>query len=408
MESKQTGMSGQASKLMAVNELFYKMPAPLSVTVVTTNKKQYSTRNEYLPGQTVVFDLNCNSAVDAEKSFIKFTIQCTAGTPDINFGGSTALNVIREVRIMSKNGAELDRISNFNHWVRHYIRNCVPEDDFRTYSELWGFNLTTPNIAVNASQTFVFPLAFLSGIFRPHGKVKLPPQLLSGARMELVLEDTSTAVITPLGASGYKMLNPEISLSEHSLGDNALKVLAEESANNGLEITYDRVFVASESNGTVSQFNTQIKKAVSQCTSIIAEPKNTTLLNAPNFDSFLSVPGSTEFSKYQFRLASSYFPNQEVDDIREAWYYASKICDRHKMASFATYATYTGLGDFHVATQIKSDDEITSSGLPINNSASLAVNIETNVASTTPKTYFLYMTYTALARCFISQVSVKI
>lgn len=399
--------NNQTSRLMAVNEVYYKMPAPLSVTVNTTNKKQYSTRNEYSAGQTVVFDLNCNAAVDCEKSFIKFSINCDTGQ-SVAFGTGSALNVIREVRLMSKNGAELDRISNYNHWARHYMRNCIPDDDIRLYTQLWGFNSSTPAITVGTSQTFVLPLKFLSGIFRPHGGVKLPPQLLSGARMELVLEDVKTACVAPVGlASTYKMLNPEISLAEHSLADNALKVLSEEAANNGLEITYDRVFVASESNGTTSQFNTQIKKAVSQCQSIIAEPKLTNLLNNENFDSFNCLTGA-EFRKYQFRLASSYFPNQEVDDIREAYFYASNICDRHKMASYVTFPGYSGNFDFHVASQIKSDDEITSSGLPINNSASLAVNIETDPASTNAKTYFLYMTYTALARCFISQVSVKI
>jgi hypothetical protein len=399
--------NNQTSRLMAVNEVYYKMPAPLSVSVLTTNKKQYSSRNEYKPGQTVVFDLNCNSAVDCEKSFIKYTINCDAGL-SVSFGSGSALNVIREVRIMSKNGSELDRISNYNHWARHYLRNCVSEDDIRQYKEMWGFDGSTPAIAVNTSQNFVIPLKYLSGLFRPHGNVKLPPQLLSGARIELVLEDTVTACIAPVGiASTYKMLDPEISLSEHHLADNALKVLSEEAANNGLEVTYDRVFVASESNGTVSQFNTQIKKAVSQCTSIAAEPKSTNLLNSPAFDSFASVVG-TEFRKYQFRLASSYFPNQEVDDIKEAYFYSSKICDRHKMNSYVTYPFYSAGFDFCVASQIKSDDEITSSGLPINNSASLAVNVETDPASTTAKTYFLFMTYTALARCFISQVSVKI
>jgi hypothetical protein len=404
MDSKQ---NNQENRLLAINELHYVMPAPLSVSVQTTNKKQYSTRNEYLPSQTVVFDLNCNAAVDCEKSFITFKITCDAGT-SVSFGSGSGLNVIREVRIMSKSGSELDRISNFNHWARHYMRNCVSQDEIEMYDQLWGFNLSTPAIALNQTQNFVFPLKFLSGLFRPHGGVKLPPQLLSGARIELVLESSDVACISPVGPqSTYKMLNPEISFAEHSLSDNVLKIISENAANNGLELTYDRVFIASESNGTTSQFNTQLKKAVSQCTSLIVEPKLTNLLNAPNFDSFNSITGA-EFRKYQFRVASSYFPNQEVDEIKEAYFYASKICDRHKLKSYITYPTYSGAFDFHMASQIKSDDEITSSGLAINNSSSLAVNIEMDPLSTNAKTYFMYMTYTALARCFISQVSVKI
>ena len=404
MDSKN---NNQANRLLAVNELHYQMPAPLSVSTVTTNKKQYSTRNEYLPAQTIVFDINCNAAIDCDKSFITFKVLCDSGQ-SVSFGSGSGLNVIREVRIMSKSGSELDRISNFNHFARHYMRNCVSEDEIRMYDQLWGFNLSTPAIAVNQSQTFVFPLKFLSGLFRPHGGVKLPPQLMSGARIELVLESVDTACIIPVGVtSTYKVLDPQISLSEHSLSDNVLKILSENAANNGLEITYDRVFTASESNGTVSAFNTQIKKAVSQCTSLIVEPKFSNLLAAPTFDSFNSITGA-EFRKYQIRVASSYFPNQECDEVKEAYFYASQICDRHKLKPYITYPTYVGAFDFHVGSQIKSDDEITSSGLAINNSASLAVNIEMDPASTQAKTYYMYMTYTALARCFISQVSVKI
>lgn len=401
------GMQSQtnSSRLMAINELFYKMPAPLSVSVVTTHKKQYSTRNLYTPGQTIVFDINCNSAVDCDKSYLKFGVTAT-GAGSINWQTGSALNVIREVRIMSKNGAELDRINNFNVFARYFMRNCISVDEFEKYGALWGVNGGV--VALNSTEYYVFPLKLISGLFRPHGNVKLPPALLSGARIELVLEDNDNA-ITGNPGTVYQLLNPEIQLSEHSLSDNALKVLTEESANNGLEITYPRVFVSSENVGLNSSFNTQIKKAVSQCTKIIVVPQPTVVINNINLDSFGSLFFG-EFRKYQFRVGSSYFPNQEVTDVKEAYQLSSQVCDMHKIRPYVRYTEYTlnNNPDFSLAAQIKADDEISSSGLAINNSASLAVSIQTDPTSTTAKTYFMLMEYTALARVFLSQVSVKV
>lgn len=392
----------QTSRLMAVNEMFYKMPAPLSVSVVTTQKKQYASRNLYTAGQTVVFDIQCNAAVDPEKSYIKFDIKNTGLT--FLWGSGSALNVIREVRITSKNGAELDRISNFNMYARYHMKNCVAQEELEQYGDLWGYAGT---INAGNQESYVIPLKLISGLFRPHGHVKLPPSLLSGSRIELVLEDASNACFG--AGAAYEMINPEIQLQEHQLSDNALKVLTEEAANNGLELTYDRIFVASESNGTNSQFNTLIKKAVSQATKIAVVPVPTVNINNALADSFVSIVGGVEFSKYQFRLASSYFPNQEVNNIKEAYCISSQVCDMHKTRPAVKYVDYIGAGgDFSLASQIKSDDEISSSGMAINNSASLAVNIETNPVSIVAKTHFIFLTYTALARCFISQISVKI
>lgn len=400
-ENKESRNGDQNSRLLAVNSMFYRMPKPLSVSVVTTQKKQYSSRNEYLPKQTIIFDLNCNSAVNCDKSYMKITVQ--ALNQALSFESGSVMNLFSEIRILSKNGAELDRISNANHWYRYYIRNCIPQDKLDEYGFWWGSDGTA--LTTNSTRDYIIPLSFISGLFRPHGGVKLPPQLLSGARIEIELEEAAQAVFGVVGVN-YVVYNPEIQLDESTVNDNILKILSEESANNGLEITYDRVFSQKESIGTQTTFNTQIKKAVSQCTKVVVVPINSAEQNQSIYDSFKSLNGSAEFKKYQFRLASNYFPNQEVNSIAEAHILSSQVCEQKAIRPYNIPSTYVA-DHYYLASQIKTDEDISSSGIAINNSSSLAVNIESQLTAN-EKTYNVFMVYTALARAFLSQVSVKI
>ena len=397
MENKERS-GDMNSKILNVNGLFYKMPQPLSTSIVSTWKKQYASRNEYQPSQTVVFDLNCNAAVDPKKSYFKVNVLGLLSNSVLNAG---VMSCIREVRILSKNGSELDRISNFNHWGHFYSRNIVPLETYEDDAVMAGFGAT---IVTTTATTFILPLHYLSGLFRPHGGVKLPPQLLSGCRIEMVLEDANNA-LTAGAAASYTWLNPEIQLYEHTLSDSSLKVLSSESANNGLEITYPRVFVVSEVQGTNEQYDTQIKKAVSQCTQVITVPKLTSDQNNLAENSFRSIV-STAFSKFQFRLASSYFPNQEINDVREAYHISRSVKPLKEGRKALTDLGEYQNEDFYVGSIIKTDGDISSSGLAINNSASLAIKVETTGGLN--KTFFTFMEYTALARCFLSQTSVKI
>ena len=61
---------------------------------------------------------------------------------------------------------------------------------------------------------------------------------------------------------------------------------------------------------------------------------------------------------------------------------------------------------FNVSVPLKSDHEISSSGLAINNSATLALEYESSDGSN--KVFFTFLVYTALARVFLQQTTTKI
>jgi hypothetical protein len=119
----------------------------------------------------------------------------------------------------------------------------------------------------------------------------------------------------------------------------------------------------------------------------------------------LDATNAGAFSKFQYRLASNYFPYQPVENLEEAFQISKTAFERAdphlKLNNPLTYKT----SNFIVAVPLKSEHSISSSGLAVNNSANVALEYEGNAQN---KIYYTFLVYTSLARVFLSQVSVKI
>ena len=394
--------SNANAMVLQTNGLRYVMPKPLSTSLVRTFKKQYSQRQTYGPAETIVFDLNVSGQVDPEVSYLTFKLSSDQA---FAFADGSVGNIIREIRIQSKNGVELDRIQNFNAW--NYIRiNTMEDGDELAFKGL----LTGHQIAnfVAAGAQFVLPCSHLSGLFRPHVKgQKIPSHMLSGARIEITLENVNRALIGN-GNTTYTVEKPTFNLMEHTLNDNTLKVLTEESANNGLEYVYDRVFTSIETTNN-NTLHTQIKKAVSQATCVVTTVHLASAQSQQNADSFATTPPANGvFEKYQYRIASNYFPQLAVDNVAEAYMVSQSAFNPERVKGWNSNNGVVNYNSdqFHVSVPLKSDHEISSSGLAINNSATLALEYESSDAQN--KIYYTFLVYTALARCFLNQVTVKI
>ena len=420
--------------VMSTNGLRYVMPQPLSTTLVRTHKKQYSQRQTYSPGDTIVFDLNVSGQVDPEKSYLTFEVVVEAkgaGVNQVAFdyeGGigetlginthQSALALIRDWRIQSKNGVELDRIQSLN--VYSHIHNTMNFDNDwmlghkKSLGIFQNFGESDSSKLVDGKSTktvrFTIPCQMISGFFRPHVKgQKIPNHLLSGARVELQLESSARAFCMK-GATGdstltYTVNNPQFVFMEHTLNDNTLKVLTQESANNGLEYVYDRVFTSLETTAN-QQVETQIKKAVSQGTAIVTAVYPAADQNLLGASGFKTHP-STILGSYQYRIASNYFPHQQVENASEAYFVSQYTFDGMRDRKAPAFdETRFNDGNFYVGVPLKSDHSISSSGLAINNSATAAFSFR--ATDTGNKVYYTFLVYTALARCFLSQVSVKV
>ena len=398
-----TESSSANSMVLASNGLRYTLPKPLSTTLVRTFKKNYSQRQSYSETDTIVFDLNVTGQVDPEVSYLTFKLSSDQG---FKFGINGACSIIRDIRISSKNGVELDRIQSFNAWSHLYLSSMVDAAKLAKTGKTAGIAST---FALVTQHNIVIPLTWLSGLFRPHVKgQKVPSHMLSGARIEIQLESVGRALERSTGTSptAYQVDKATLCMMEHTLNDNTLKVLTEESANNGLEYVYDRVFTSPETSAN-AVFNNQIKKAVSQATAVITTVHLPANQNNIAANSFESLDPSGVFSKFQYRLGSNYFPHQVCDTLEEAYQITESTYDstREKAVVSATSFTEYESKFFAVGVPLKSEHSISSSGLAVNNSATIALEFEGDASN---KIYYTFLIYTALARCFLNQTTVKI
>ena len=393
------------ASILALNGLRYTMPAPLSTTLIRTHKKQFSQRTSYTPGSTIVFDLNVSGFIDPELSYMKFSVQAVGA--DAGFGSTgSACNLFRDIRIQSKTGVELDRIQHLNEYSVYRVNYTQDVDKNTEIAGLTGQANGSAAVTAAAPVDFLLPMSWLSGLYRPSVKGQMiPPHLIAGARIEIQLETFSRALVSAGATTDYVLTNPVIVHMEHALNDNTLKAITSESQT-GLEYAYPRVFSTQESSANAT-FNHQIKKAVSQATEIFTAVHPTVGQNAIAVDSFLSIVSPPASSSFQYRLGSSYFPHQVVQSNAEAYMISKQGWKNSKEDGVATasFANWTTNGLYCVGVPLKTDHSISSSGVAINNSATLEL---TFTQTAVDKTYYSFLTYTALIKAFLSSVVAKI
>ena len=401
-----TSETSANSAILQLNGLRYKTPQALSTTLFRTHKKSYSQRQSYQALETIVFDINTSAFVDCEKSYLKFKIQATGADAGTGAIGSI-MNIFRDIRISSKNGQELDRIQSLNEYSVYRTSYELDVDQLIANQPLTGLAGGNANVTTAAPVEFIVPLTWLAGFFNPHVKgQKLPPHIWSGCRVELALESHTRAFISAGACTGYTITSPELVMMEHMPNDSTMKTVTE-SSQTGLEWTYSRVFTSLESSSNLT-VTTDIKKAVSQATNVFCAIHPTASQNLLTADSFLSIANASATSEYQFRLGSMYLPNAPVVGLKESYLMtkqAFKEGEHLKGVATASYPNYSTGGLYAIGIPLQSDNSISSSGLAVNNSATISMSY---TGDTNDKSYHLFLVYTALARGFLNSVSVKI
>jgi hypothetical protein len=416
MVSDVSNESGSADLL--TNNLVYEQPKALSLAVNRTYTNQYFQRTDYAGNKstTAVIDWNTGTSyVNVENSYLTFKIEPIGG--DANFGCGSAMNIINEIRIRSRSGTELDRVELANVWSQKDSTFQKPDSYLTTMGSAQGFSIDrSPNDAqtlfVGTPRRFTLPLSVLAPFFRPMKKQLLPPQLASGLRLELVFEDYKTALYQKTGTvTGYTITDIRMVLDTVDLTDDTQRTINMESASEGLEYAYERVYTAvSQVPSNQLQLSMQVRKAVSQAcfaTAMSFQNSDRTLVTV---DSFATLP--INYKSYQFRLGSLYFPHQRVEiasganDASEMYTLAMVTYDkmRHPYASPSlNVAQYAG-SQCVLATSFEKDMSLNMSGLPINNSRVLELNLEyTAVEHAIDVVCFL--TYCAVSRSYIDNTA---
>lgn len=404
-------------RIMAANGLMYKMPQELSTTVNKTLKKQYAQRQSYSAGQTVIFDFNTGSDyVDPSNCMLRFDFTLTADGGDpltgANFGSNSAAALIQEIRILSKNGCEVDRIQSANVLSKIIKDYCYSEEGEKML-EMAGFNRI---FIVDTAQSIVIPMGLISGFFRPIiAGMKIPAGLASGLRIELTLAQPSRA-LRRTGGTGtnlsYNIDKVEMLTMCHSLNDPTQAVLMQNSSQSGLQYSF-RSYFHSPVSTTSLAINEQVKKAVSRCNRIFCSVYDSDLVVDETQDGFASVNGADNLADYQFRVGSSYYPKESVNDLVTSWYVTEtcfdKIRDIKKYPSNVSLNEYND-GKFTLGVSIENDDRLNLSGIALNNSnvAELRLNLKPTNPAGGRRDIDLYIEYVSITNTFINKTSIKI
>jgi hypothetical protein len=416
---------------LLVNNLVYRQPSALSLATSRSYTRHFPQVQTYAATQTMVFDLTSGSSyVDCENSYLTFKIQLTsAGAPiTANFGSGSAMNLIRQVTIRSRSGTELDRVELANFWSRIDSLNTLSDAYLSRMGPMegWGPNRDSTSDPANLSSTteyrFVIPLSRLSHFFKPeHKGQKLPPQLMSGLHIEIIWEDVRTAVVLKSGAAGdfasYVVSNIAIVTDSITMTDDVQKTVNMDSATNGLEICYNRVFTSQMALPLgASSANVSVRKAVSQCKLAYTTCIDKTKILDVTADSFKSV--AYDVTTWQYRLGSLYFPKEAIQSsglaVDSAETYLNQLQAFNKLkhtheegsVSWNDFKVKAGL----LAASFERDQELELSALPVNNSRTVELDVQFEPVSSAGLTRHLitFLQYCGVARTFIDNVSSSI
>lgn len=437
MPAKEVQRSDQVSDVsqqaensdLLVNNLSYHQPQALSLAVQRSYSRQYFQRNTYVAGETAVIDFNAGTEfVDPENSYITFTVQLTAPAlqlPTAGWGQASAMNVIRQCTIKTRSGIEADRVERCNLWSAYntaftntsaYLSRQGPLEGWRTVP---GTNENPLNTVTPVR--YVIPLKRLAPFFKPITRgQKIPPQLMSGLRMELIFESAAQALFQGAGSvvtaasPSYTVSSLAIMLDSICMTDDVQRTINNQSSRDGLEYSYPRIFTAVDS-VTSSSTNTQVRKAVSQASIAYSIPllaANQQLITA---DSFRAMDWATV--SLQYRLGALYYPIQEIQDpladAREGYAQALEMWDKFKhpevessisLDDFKGTSPLVGWGI--MAVSLEKDTAMDLSGLPVNNSRVLE-NLS-RFSAAAAREVVTFLEYVSVSRSYVDNTQVSL
>ncbi len=405
---------------LMVNNLTYEQPKALSLATNRTYEKSFFQRSQYLGDRstTMVVDINSGTSfVNCGNSYLAISVQLTGIEGSFaSFGSGSAMNIVNEVRIKSRSGVELSRVQNANTWSLFDSVYNRTKQNLETVGALEGFseelNPANSTTAVDTTTKFLIPLSCISPYFRPMDGQLLPPQLASGLRIELSLEDFRTA-LTLIGGTvtGYNITDCYLQLDSVELTDETQRSINMDSAKDGLEWSYDRVYT------TLTQIpanqlttSVQVRKAVSQACYAYSIMVNSADKLDITKDSLVAVPYNSP--TFQYRLGSLYFPQQRLEnasDGSEPCMIAYETFDKlrhgfHETSvTPATFRTKFGI----MAASLERDQSLQFSGLAVNNSRTLELDAQF-VSVPENQEIITFLVYCGVARAFIDNTSVAV
>lgn len=402
--------------MLADNGVLYRAPSQLSTVVARTYKIDYAQRSSYSVGAPIIFDLNTGTSyVDPQTAILSFNLLITNVSLTQRVltwgGGLGGCSLIDSIRIISKNGVEVDRTEDAG-LLSKVLADWTLSDEGRKNAQMCdgyaspagvpaGFTVPADS---SVSANISIPMKLLSGFFRPTVKgMLIPSGLASGLRIEMSLASAARAFLAPATTLDddftYTVLNPEMLLQLSDFNDPVQSALFTQSAKSGLEYNFPAYFSTKVSNSGSTRINEQMKKAVSQankCFAVVLDKRVATDYEKIVNSGFNSMAAS-KIASFNWRLGSQFYPLEKLTRPPNYWAIGNACFDElRNMEWRPNQVDYTGFvtgGKCIAAASLDMSDRINLSGSKINNSSILELRLDLN--STDAVDIVLFLAFTA-------------
>jgi hypothetical protein len=420
---------GRAESILDLNGLKYRIPQKLSSAVSRNYRKEYSIKGSHGPSDVITFDLNTGASyVSPDSAYLsfKFNIETTdpanvAGAQYTWSGSMGAAALISEIRIVSKNGVECDRVQDAGLLATIWAKYNLSSDSSSMVDMAQGYGPNSYPIVANGATTFTndldvcIPLKYICGFFRPTVEgMLIPAGLASGLRVEISLTNQLQVPMQGLTNAkpivSYTVTQAELLLQQTQLNDPTASSLMSESAANGLEYTFPSYYSTKLNYDAATTFSTQINKAVSQ--GIRAFVAFQDPLAAPAVEilrNSMASQDAANLTAYQFRVGNAYMPQVVITRQTQKLAFAQDaMLGLHKVEYHPNQVDFDGFmtgGEAIAATSLETNDRLNLSGLMLNNSSVLALEA---TLGPDPARGTLFLEFVAVARTSLNRTQLKI
>ena len=369
-ETKKPVDDTSMNELIQVNKLMYTVPPSLSLFNTRQYIKYPAQNQTYQPSSTVIVPLsNSDVFVDGRNSYVTFDIKNT-GVADFTVGKGSFANVFNRARYIHASGVEITHALNVNEFVATHDKLSEESEFWRGQGQLMGYPAEGKDntLAAGATTSVALPLHKVITMFDSHGDKLTPPFLLSGSRLELQLE-TGVRAFVGAGAQNYEISNVEVVLDSYILSDAAFSVMEKMSAAGLIEYTYQEYEII-EGASAVNSINMEMTKSIGRATAaygvVTGDAQETDVAQ----DLFANIDAA-QITQYQWRVNSLYLPALPATGVQK---YMSVLAHHKTLGRYS----YTDFQDQAIIAQTLQRSEFLgpSSGLPINSSSSLRLNVK--------------------------------
>jgi len=430
MDSKQalSKIPDQAiGALMSINQITYQMAPEISVAKQATHQEDLFQQDTYSSGEMVLIAQTGSAYVNPKQSYIKFTITATADAGTPSFGVGSLTNVIDQILIESRTGVDLDRLRSANLFIKNYQdwshspQWKAGEGVAQGYSPKADFKEDTVNSTLAVAKTYCLPLCDLCPLFRPEGGVYLPPFLMEGLRIRLLLAPAMLAVASTAikTTASFTITRPRIVWHVTDLMDVFKRKLTEIASSRGLAIMYRSVHQQAQVT-TATTVNQEINKAASKALRLFLVPRLQSQQGSTIAISDAMSSSQFDFLAGQLRIGNMYFPQKplqtaSVADYYEFYKYSRDSAGYETPQEAPVVMPTSGAGGYGSTLPTNSKSCIIWSlnkssvngldGYIVNNSRSLICDFDKATAESTRYDFFLE--YLRVALVFVSNVDVK-